>query len=122
MNLSNRKFIVALIFLVIGLIFIIRLFNIQILNEKYKADSDSNSVREIVQYPARGLIYDRNGTLLVFNEAAYDLMVVPRQVKEIDTVAFCQLLDISREEFDEKLEKAKSYSPYKPSAFVKEIS
>ena len=70
MNLSNRKFIVGIIFLLIGLTFIVRLFNVQVLNEKYKLDSKSNVVREIVQYPARGLIYDRNGELLVYNDAA----------------------------------------------------
>ncbi len=122
MNLSSRKFIVGIIFLVIGLIFIIRLFNVQVLNEKYKLDSESNVVRKIVQYPARGLIYDRNGELLVYNEAAYDLMVIPKQVKEVDTNAFCKLLEIEKEEFREKFKKAKDYSRYKPSTFLKEIS
>lgn len=121
-NLSNRKFIVGMIFLIIGLIFIIRLFNVQILNDKYKLDSDNNVLREIVQYPARGLIYDRNGELLVYNEAAYDLMIVPKQVKEMDTLAFCSLIDIDYQEFKEKFQKAKDFSSYKPSAFVKEIS
>ncbi|MDG1475714.1 MAG: hypothetical protein P8Q14_01070, partial [Vicingaceae bacterium] len=64
MNLSNRKFIVGLIFLVIGVLFIARLFTVQVLDDKYKLDSDSNVMREITQYPARGLIYDRNGELL----------------------------------------------------------
>jgi len=122
MNLSNRKFIVGLIFLAIGIIFIVRLFNVQVLNDKYKLDSDNNVLREIVQYPARGLVYDRKGELLVYNEAAYDLMVVPKQVVTIDTIAFCKLLDIEYDEFIEKLLKAKNYSRYKPSIFLKEIS
>jgi penicillin-binding protein 2 len=122
MNLSNRKFIVGLIFLVIGIIFIIRLFNVQVLNDEYKLDSDNNVLREITEYPARGLIYDRNGELLVYNEAAYDLMVIPKQVKEVDTTAFCKLLEIEKEEFVGKFNKAKSYSRYKPSTFLKEIS
>jgi penicillin-binding protein 2 len=121
-NLSNRKFIVGLIFLVIGIIFTIRLFNVQVLNEKYKLDSDQNVLREITEYPARGLVYDRTGKLLVYNEAAYDLMVVPKQVDEMDTVGFCQLLELEKDEFVDKLSKAKSYSRYKPSTFVKEIS
>jgi len=121
-NLSNRKFIVGIIFLAIGLVFIVRLFTIQVLNDKYKVDSDNNVLREIVEYPARGLVYDRNGVLLVYNEAAYDLMVLPKQVKEIDTISFCTLLEITREEFDEKLSKAKTFSRYKPSIFLKEIS
>lgn len=122
MNLSNRKFIVGLIFLSIGIIYVIRLFNVQVLNDKYKLDSDRNVVREIIQYPARGLIYDRKGELLVYNEAAYDLMLIPKQVKNLDTIALCELLEIEKEDFLEKFIKAKNYSRYKPSTFLKEIS
>jgi len=122
MNLSSRKFIVGLIFLVIGVLFIARLFTVQVLDDKYKLDSDSNVMREITQYPARGLIYDRNGELLVYNEAAYDLMVIPKQVKEIDTLALCTLLEIEKDVFLEKFNKAKKYSRYKASTFLKEIS
>lgn len=121
-NLSDRKFIIGLIFLIVGFIYLIRLFNVQVLNDKYKLDSDHNVLREIVQYPARGLIYDRQGRLLVYNEAAYDLMVVPRQVPEMDTLAFCELMGIKKEDFITKFTKAKNYSSYKPSTFEKEIS
>ena len=121
-NLSNRPFIVGIIFLVIGIIFSIRLFYVQVVNDKYKLTSDNNVLREITLYPARGLIYDRNGTLLVYNEAAYDLMVVPKQVSDMDTIEFCSLLEIEPVEFSEKLKKAKKYSRYKPSVFIKEIS
>jgi penicillin-binding protein 2 len=121
-NLSDRKIVIALIFLVVGFIFIIRLFNVQVINNKYKIDSDQNVLREVIQYPARGLIYDRNGVLLVYNEAAYDLMVVPRQVKEMDTLALCELLGLPYEDFITKFNKAKNYSRYKPSVFEKEIS
>lgn len=121
-NLSDRKAVIAFIFLIIGLIFIIRLFNVQIINDKYKIDSNQNALREVIQYPARGLIYDRNGVLLVYNEAAYDIMVVPRLVKEIDTLSFCQLLGIKPEDFSTKFYKARDYSRYKPSVFEKEIS
>ena len=122
MNLSNRKFIVGLIFLVVGVLFVTRLFSIQVLNDEYKLDSESNVMRSMTQYPARGLIYDRNGELLVYNEAAYDLMVIPKQVKEIDTAAFCALLEIEKDEFLQKFSKAKKYSRYKASTFLKEIS
>ncbi|MGB0887591.1 MAG: penicillin-binding protein 2 [Vicingaceae bacterium] len=122
MNLSNRKFIVGIIFLVVGLVFIARLFNVQVLDSKYESESEHNVLREIIQYPARGLIYDRNGELLVYNEAAYDLMVLPKQVKAFDTLVLCKLLEIEKEDFIEKLAKAKKYSRYKPSTFLKEIS
>lgn len=121
-NLSNRKFVVGLIFLAVGVIFALRLFSVQVLNDEYKLDSDQNVLREIIQYPARGLVYDRNGELLVYNEAAYDLMVIPKQVKKIDTLAFCELLEIDTAEYREKFTKARDYSSYKPSSFVKEIS
>lgn len=121
-NLANRKFIVGMIFLVIGVIFVIRLFSVQVLNDKYKLDSENNVIREITEYPARGLIYDRNGELLVYNEAAYDLMVIPKQVKAFDTLAFCELMELEYDEFLEKFNKARDYSRYKPSLFIKEIS
>lgn len=121
-NLTNRKFIVGAIFSIIGLIFIIRLFNVQVVNNKYKLDSANNVLRVITEYPARGLLYDRNGKLLVYNEAAYDLMVIPGQLKTIDTVLFCKLLNIEKSVFIEKVNKAKSYSRYKPSVFEKELT
>ncbi len=121
-NLNERKFIVGLIFIIVGFIYLIRLFNVQVINRKYKADSDHNVLRVITEYPARGLIYDRKGKLLVYNEAAYDLMVVPRQVAEMDTLGFCDLLGIPYEDFIQKLTTARNYSRYKPSVFEKEIS
>ena len=121
-NLTNRKFIVGAIFSIIGLIFIIRLFNVQVVNNKYKLDSANNVLRVITEYPARGLLYDRKGKLLVYNEAAYDLMVIPGQLKTIDTVLFCKLLNIEKSVFIEKVNKAKSYSRYKPSVFEKELT
>ena len=98
------------------------MFNVQVVNNKYKLDSANNVLRVITEYPARGLLYDRNGKLLVYNEAAYDLMVIPGQLKTIDTVLFCKLLNIEKSVFIEKVNKAKSYSRYKPSVFEKELT
>jgi penicillin-binding protein 2 len=120
---NSRGFVVGAIFVTIGIIFLIRLFYVQVLDTHYKLDADNNVLRKVIKYPARGLIYDRNGELLVFNEAAYDLMLTPKQLsKKMDTMAFCKLLEISKEQFLEKLEKAKKYSYYKASVFEKEIS
>lgn len=121
-NLANRKFIIGIIFISIVLIYSIRLFYIQVINDEYKLNSDNNVLREIRQYPARGLVYDRNGELLVYNEAAYDLMIIPKQLSQIDTTTFCKLLEIEKAEFIKKLTTAKNYSKYKPSVFLKEIS
>jgi len=119
---ENRKFIILGIILLTGLVFILRLFYLQVVAEKYILSANNNVLRYITQYPARGLIYDRNGKLLVFNEAAYDMMVIPRDVKAMDTAEFCRLLDITPDEFRERLRKARRYSLYKPSVFESQIN
>ena len=119
---ANRKFVVIGLFIIIGLIFIIRLFLIQIVADKYVLSANNNVLRYITQYPARGLIFDRNGKLLVYNEAAYDLMVIPRQVKNMDTAELCRLIGIDIADFTERLTKARNYSPYRPSIFESQIS
>jgi len=119
---SKRKYIIIAIFLVVGLIFIISLFRLQVLDSEYKKYATSNVLREVIQYPARGLIYDRNGKLLVYNKTAYDLLITPREVEEFDTTLFCNLLAISEEDLVAGIEKAKKYSRYKPSILIKQIS
>lgn len=121
-SLTSRKHSVIAIFVVVGAIFVLRLFFLQVIDETYVHSAKNNVLRYVTQYPARGLIYDRNGKLLVYNEAVYDLMVFPAQVKQMDTLEFCRLLDISIEGFRERLKKAKSFSRYKPSLFEKQIS
>lgn len=118
---SRRRYYVTAIFLAVGLIFIIKLFGLQVLDSKYKISATNNVLREIVQYPARGLIYDRNGTLMVFNKPAYDLLVTPREVEKFDTVAFCNLLEISKEDLIAGIQKARDYSTYKSSILIKQI-
>ena len=120
--LASRKQTVIALFLVIGFIYLVRLFYIQVIDKSYTLSANNNVLRYVTQYPARGLIYDRNGKLLVYNEAVYDLMVLPRQVKDIDTAEFCRLLEITHEGFDERMEKAVKYSKFKPSLFEKQIS
>ena len=119
---SSRRITITAIFIIVGIIYIIRLAHLQIIDDSYTRLANRNALRHITQYPSRGLIYDRNGKLLVYNEAVYDLMVIPRQVKDIDTTEFCSLLKISKEEFIKKMEKAKKYSSYSPSTFEKQIS
>lgn len=121
-NYSNRKFIIGGIFAFVILIFLIRLINLQIVNDQYKLSAESNSQRRVTQYAARGLIYDRNGELLVYNQAAYDLMIIPRQVKTFDTLDFCKLLGIEKNNLIKKIKKAKRHSRYRSSIFMKQIS
>ncbi len=119
---SDRKYVIIVIFLSVGLIFIFRLFYLQIIDESYVVSANRNALRFMTHYPARGLIYDRNEKLLVYNEAVYDLMVTPRQVKPFDTIELCKLIGISKESLIQKLQKAREYSPYAPSVLEKQIS
>ena len=121
-SFSSRRITVIAIFIIVGVIYIFRLAHLQIIDDSYTRLANKNALRHITQYPSRGLIYDRNGKLLVYNEAVYDLMVIPRQVKDLDTNEFCELLKISKEDFIRKMNKAKKYSTYAPSAFEKQIS
>lgn len=119
---SNRSFVVKAIFILTGIVLIARLASLQLFDKKYKDLADQQSLRNITQYPARGLIYDRNGELLVYNEAVYDLMVIPRMVKDLDTAYFCKAVGITRQEFDKYMEKARKYSTYSASIFMKQIT
>lgn len=120
--LSLRRYVVIGIFVIVGLVYLCRLAYLQIFDDTYAELANRNALRYVTQYPSRGLIYDRNGKLLVYNEAVYDLMVIPRQVKNIDTLEFCNLLKITKEDFIKKMEKARAYSTYSPSIFEKQIS
>jgi penicillin-binding protein 2 len=119
---SHRKYVIYIILGITGAVFIFRLLYIQVINDKYKLSASNNVLRYVTDYPARGLIYDRNGKLLVYNEATYDLMVIPRNIKNIDTTELCNLIDISKKIFIKKIKKICKYSMYKPSVFEKQIS
>lgn len=119
---GERMYVLVIITIAIAVIFLLRLFYIQVIDDSYRLSADNNVLRYETQFPARGLIYDRNGDLLVYNEAAYDLMVVPRQVKNVDTMSLCDILGIPKEEFIAKLEKAKAHSYRKASIFEKQVS
>lgn len=116
------------VFIAVGLVYLIRLFSLQVIDKHYKQLADNNALRFVTQYPARGKIYDRNGKLLVFNEAVYDLMVIPKQAMRrdtlhpFDTLNFCLLLDIDRTSFIERMNKAKKESFLKPSTFLAAVS
>lgn len=117
-----RRYIIAGMVALTAFIYLIRLFYIQIIDISYKTSADNNSQRYETQFPARGLIYDRKGRLMVYNEAAYDLMVTPVQVKHLDTAELCELLDVTPKYVKETIKAARKYSVYKPSVFIKQIS
>ncbi len=121
---KDRHRVVAIIFSLIAIIFITKLFYIQVVNDNYKFSSNNNVLRYDVQQAVRGLIYDRDSNLIVANVPAYQLMIVPRELKgkEIDTSAFCKLTALSKDEFISRYQKAAEYSGYKESVFIKHIS
>ncbi|PIB37236.1 peptidoglycan glycosyltransferase [Reichenbachiella sp. 5M10] len=119
---DERRHIIRLIVILMGLVFLVKLFFIQIIDENYKAAAENNIIHKEVDYPYRGLVYDRNKKLIVHNEPIFDLMVIPKEVRIPDTLAFCQLFDLTREELEAQLNKAKRYSYIQPSQFVKQIS
>lgn len=121
--IENRQYIIQAFFILIGLLFVIKLFFLQIADETFTQAARNNAVQKLIDYPYRGEIYDRNGKMLVKNEAVFDIMVTPREMsKEMDTVRFCQLFGISKEEFITKINEAKAYSRVKPSPLIKQIS
>lgn len=121
-NYEDRKIIIIGIFLTVGLLFIIRLFYLQIINESYKLSSNNNVLRYITDYPARGYIFDRGGELLVYNQPVYDLMVIPKQVTPFDTVDLCKMTGITTDAFKIAFAKAKNYSRFKESIIEKQLS
>lgn len=123
-HLADRKFIVSGFFIIVALIYIARLFYIQIIDEKYKLYARNNAFRYRTEYPVRGYIYDRNGKLLVQNVLSYDLLVTPKMAKNCDTLALCEVLEITKEEFLKRIKKASQApnSPRKESIFEKQLS
>lgn len=120
-NIDNRKYIIALIFVLIPLIFIIRLFYMQVVDDKWKERAAQISENKVITYPARGIVYDRNGEKLISNEVYYDIRVIPVQTENPDSVELAKLLDISLEEYTEQMNKARDYSLIKSSELVKQI-
>lgn len=118
----NRKYIIIALIVLASLLLIIKLFHVQVIEDSYRLSAENNVLRYVTQYPARGLIYDRNGKMLVNNQAAYDLMVIPTQTRSLDTTEFCTTLGITKDLFLERLKAAKIYSRKAPSIFLKQIS
>ncbi|MDN5212614.1 penicillin-binding protein 2 [Fulvivirgaceae bacterium BMA12] len=119
---NNSKYIIQFAIILVSLIFTGRLFSIQILDKNYKLAAEDNAMRPIIEYPYRGVIYDRNGKLIVHNTPVYDLMVIPKEVKIKDTLAFCQMVGITKKEFEDRLKTLKKQHRYAlPSVLVKQI-
>ncbi len=117
-----RKVLLPTLIFAVTILLLARLFYLQIIDDSLKLKSDNNAIKIQYDYPERGYIYDRHGKLLVANQPSYDIMVIPREMKNIDTLELCQLLDVTRAEFDKKIEKAKVFSPRLPSVFLPQLN
>ncbi len=119
---TKRKYLLISIFCLASIAMITRLFYIQVIDSSYKISAASNVLRRQINYPARGLVYDRNHKLIVYNQAAYDVLITPREMKAFDTLTFCRIAGVEKAELVSEIKKARSYSMYKPSAIIKQLS
>ena len=117
-----RKIFLAFSIVLVGLIFLSRLFYLQVYNNNSNSFLEDNAIKKGFDYPKRGYVYDRNNILLVANQPSYDIMIIPREVKPFDTLELCRLLKITKIDFDKRLKRAKNYSPRLPSPFVSQVS
>lgn len=127
-ELEKRKYVIGGTAVVIIIVYLIRLFTLQLLSEDFKISADSNAFLKRIQYPARGAISDRNGKLLVYNQPAYDVMVIMKEQQGVDTLDLCESLDITRDWYERRMEEIKDYrrnpgySPYIQQLFMSQLS
>ncbi len=128
-GLENRKYIIGGVATLIVVVYIIRLFTLQLMSDDYKKNADSNALLKKIEYPSRGIITDRNGTLMVYNQPAYDIMLVEKEARDhFDTLELCQTLNITPEEFQQHVlqmrdkRKNPGYSPYTQQLFIGQLS
>ena len=127
-NLEKRKYILGGSVVIVVLIYLIRLFSLQIMSEDYKKNADSNAFLNKVQYPSRGVMYDRNDKLLVYNQPAYDVTLVMNEIENLDTLDLCKTLNITVDYFKRRISEMKDrrsnpgYSRYTPQVFMTQLS
>ena len=128
-NLSHRRLVIGGVAIVIVAVYIVRLFMLQLMSDDYKKNADSNAFLKRIEFPSRGVIYDRTGKLMVYNQPAYDIMVVMNEAKDhLDTAEFCRTIGVSQEYFVQRMNDIKDrnknpgYSPYTQQIFMSQLS
>jgi len=128
-NLENRRFVIGGVGIAIVLIYTIRLFTLQLLSDDYKKNADSNAFLKKIEYPSRGSVYDRNGKLMVYNQPAYDIMVVMNEARgHLDTLELCSALGMTKAEFTKRMSDIKDrnknpgYSRFTQQLFKSQLS
>ncbi|UJP66065.1 penicillin-binding protein 2 [Mongoliitalea daihaiensis] len=119
---DQRPIILSIVVVLVGLIIVIRLFSIQVMDDSFLKRAERNAIQRVVDHPYRGLVYDRTGKIMVYNNPIFDLMVIPREFNVKDTTRFCEIFQISKEQLIENYTAARKYSSVKPSPLVKQIS
>lgn len=117
-----RKVLLPTLIFIATILLLIRLFYLQLIDETLKLKSDNNAIKIQYDYPERGYIYDRFGKLMVANQPSYDIMVIPREVKDVNVDEFCELLHIPKSFYEERMKKAVVYSPRLPSVFLPQLN
>ncbi|MEE4000647.1 penicillin-binding protein 2 [Tenacibaculum sp. FZY0031] len=118
----KRSFLLIFLITLIGIVYIFRLFQLQVIRGGEQSLTNSATIKIEYDYPERGYIYDRNGKLLVANQLSYDVMIIPKEVEPLDTLEFCSLLKIDKEDFIKRYKKAESYARWLPSVFLKQLA
>lgn len=124
-NLEKRRWVIGGFILVIAVIYLVRLFNLQVLDDKYKAYADSNAFLRKAVHPSRGIIYDRDNRLVVYNQPAYDVMIIPRDVHEFDSIDFCSTINITPAQLKKRfadMRNSPGYSSYSPQTLITHLS
>ena len=128
-ELDNRRFVIGGVAIFIVVVYIIRLFMLQITSDDYKKSADSNAFLKKIEYPSRGVIKDRNGKLMVYNQPAYDVMVVMNEVgSHLDTLELCEALNITKEDFIHRVNTMKDrnknpgYSRFTQQLLISQLS
>ena len=128
-ELDNRRYVIAGVATLIVVIYIIRLFMLQITSDDYKKSADSNAFLRKIEYPSRGVITDRTGKLLVYNQPSYDVMMVVNEARNhLDTMEFCNALNITKQEFEQRMAVIRDpirnpgYSRFTQQLFMSQLS
>lgn len=125
---EGRKEIIQLTFVFVVIVFLVKLFLIQVLDDSYKQLAETNAIRKDIQYPVRGIIYDRNGRLITYNSPEYDLLIILKEVKHLDSARFCEVFNMPIEDLRQRFKdlytqiRNRKASELQPTAFIKQLS
>lgn len=119
---DQRQITIIITVILVGIVLLTKLFLIQVADDSFLKRAESNAIQRLVDHPYRGLVYDRTGKIMVYNNPIFDLMIIPKEFQVSDTARFCEIFKIDKEYLKEAYTAARKYSPVKPSPLIKQIS